>query len=692
MADTTDRIAVDVTLIDSTGPGAASAKRNISSLQDTGSTTASSVSSSLKSIGSNMKSVGTALTIGVTVPLVAVGVASMKMASQFQADMTLIQTQAGASASQVAEFSKQILAMSAAGSEFTPDQLANGLYHIISVGVPASQAMAALAATQKLAAIGQSDLETTTSTVAVAMKSGIAGANTFGQTVNTLNAIVGAGNMRMGDLIQALGPNGILGVSKSVGLSLQDTGAALAYMSDATGDPIASATHLRMAFTLMASGSAAANKSLQTIGLSTSQLGLDLQKGGLMGALGDLKSHLDDVFGPTTLTSAETYLNTLNTKGQAAANALGVASVNAFDVVSKAFGGAKTGASMIQLLEGFSSGALGQKETQIGDTSAAGNADYAATQQTTAYKMKAAWASVNSAMVSLGNTLNTQVIPIVVPFLAKVANWLEGIANWFDKLNNKQKDQVLAWAGIAIAAGPVLVIVGTLAGALGNIIALVDTLKIFQGVMLLWRGAMALTGIALNGLGVDVAGVRAAVLTLDAAVLAPVALVIATAGALGALALVYQKVQEIQQAISGAQQSQNNLTAQNLQILHAAAQTTDPTKKAELLKIANMGGNYTDQPIASGLGATILSAFGINYAGSYASGGVIPGASGAPSLAIVHGGETVVPAGQSAHTNNSIDIQNINLYTAAAAQEFFRQINQDTINIGKGLTTNQGVS
>jgi hypothetical protein len=59
---------------------------------------------------------------------------------------------------------------------------------------------------------------------------------------------------------------------------------------------------------------------------------------------------------------------------------------------------------------------------------------------------------------------------------------------------------------------------------------------------------------------------------------------------------------------------------------------------------------------------------------SLALGGVAANATGA-------GGNT---------TTQSVNIENVNLGDASAVREFFRQLNQDTINVGMGLTANQG--
>ena len=95
-------------------------------------------------------------------------------------------------------------------------QLAEALYHLKSVGLDNAQAMMALKTASDLAAVGGSNLEETTNAIAAAWRSGISGAQNFGQAAATVNAIIGAGNMRMQDFVAAMG-TGILSAANTFG-------------------------------------------------------------------------------------------------------------------------------------------------------------------------------------------------------------------------------------------------------------------------------------------------------------------------------------------------------------------------------------------------------------------------------------------------------------------------------------------
>ena len=70
----------------------------------------------------------------------AIGAVAVKSAVDFQTQMTKIQTQAGASATQVKQLSTAVLQL-APTTQQGPMQLAEALYHLKSVGMDNAQAM-----------------------------------------------------------------------------------------------------------------------------------------------------------------------------------------------------------------------------------------------------------------------------------------------------------------------------------------------------------------------------------------------------------------------------------------------------------------------------------------------------------------------------------------------------------------------
>ena len=180
---------------------------------------------------------------------VVAGAESVKMAVSFQASMEKIHTQAGAGQKSVDSLSKSVLKLGTY-AEQSPQQLADALFHLKSLGMQNVQAMRALKTASDLAAVGGANLEQTATAVGAAWRSGIKGAQNFGAAAGALNAIIGAGNMRMQDLIDALG-SGILPAARTFGVSLKSVGSALALLTDEGVPADSAANRLRMTLSLL---------------------------------------------------------------------------------------------------------------------------------------------------------------------------------------------------------------------------------------------------------------------------------------------------------------------------------------------------------------------------------------------------------------------------------------------------------
>lgn len=213
------------------------------------------------------------------------------MTSEFNSEMLKTSTQAGASAADVKTLSAEILNMKDA--QQGPDQLAESMYHLKSIGLDNVDAMKDLRASSDLAAVGGSNLEATTNALGGAWRSGIKGAQTFAMAAGTVNAIIGAGNMRMEDFVSAIG-TGILPAAKTFGVSLTQVGAGLALMTDEGVPAVDAATRLKMSFSLLAAPSNAAAKQLAKIGLTGLEMANTMRSpAGLVGTIQLLKDHLD---------------------------------------------------------------------------------------------------------------------------------------------------------------------------------------------------------------------------------------------------------------------------------------------------------------------------------------------------------------------------------------------------------------
>lgn len=317
-------------------------------------------------------------------------VVSAKKAIDFQTEMTKVQTQAGASAKDVAVLSKGVLELGKTTQQ-GPQKLAEAMYHLKSVGMDNASALKSLKVASDLAAVGGSELEDTTNALAGAWRSGIKGAETFSKAAGTVNAVIGAGNMRMEDFVEAIG-TGILPSAKSFGLSLNQVGAALALMTDEGVPAVDAATRLRMSFSLLGAPSAAADKQLEKIGLT----GLDLAKAmrgpqGLIGAVSLLKDHLDKS---------------------------GLSAAQASQLLSRAFGGGKSDSAILTMLNNLD--VLKLKQDQVNKSTSKFGPAVTAQRKTVSAQL----ALIESNLQVMAIDAGTKLLPPItnfVTFLTKTA-------------------------------------------------------------------------------------------------------------------------------------------------------------------------------------------------------------------------------------------------------------------------------
>ncbi len=422
-----------------------------------------------KSLSDGMKKTGQSLTTHVSLPIAGVAGASIKMASDFQSSMEQLVTQAGLPANQLQNLTNQVLNFANSGAQQAPEVLAQGMYHIISLGVPAANAMNVLKLASEESAMSGANLEDVSNALGAAIASNIKGSGNYQNAMAVLNATVGAGNMRMGDLALALG--NVLPQATTAGLSLKDVGAALATMTDNGMPAVDAATRLHMGIALMAAPTKAAAKALRSVGISQLELANDMRNKGLLAALEDLHNHL---------------VNAGLTANQQA------------QVLANAFGGGRTAGSIELLLNNLDR--VKDKYALINQGVGKFGQDVADQAQTAAAKFNEFKAQLSDAAIQVGNVL----LPIVETWLPKLANWITRIAQDFAHLSPGMQTAVIAFLGILAVLGPLLTIASNAITVFTSLSTAIKTIKtVLAGVNLATLGTVGifiLVGIAVAAL------------------------------------------------------------------------------------------------------------------------------------------------------------------------------------------------
>ncbi len=388
-------------------------------------------SSSVERMGASMQAAGRKLTTHMTLPLLGIAAVSAKLGVDFEASMELVHTQAGASQQEVEKLSKSVLKL--AGPVATaPKTLSEGLFHLESQGLRGAKAMEALRVSAEGAKLGQANLEDVTNALGAVISSKITGVKNYEQAMGQMNATVGAGDMRMQDLADAMG-TGLPAKAAIFGVSLDQVSAALAVFGDNNIRGAEAGTQLNSAMRLMGAPSKQAAKALEGVGISSRELADKLRSGGITAAIGDLRDHFKK---------------------------MGLDATEQGQVLTRAFGGKQAGGVMI-LMDQF-----GRLQTKLEEVRKGGKSfadDWTAYTKTTAYHLDAAGASMKAMGVSIGD--------ILLPVVSKLANFIGNLVAKFEGLSGSTKTAILIIGGIVAAIGPVIGVLGSLTTALAFVAA-----------------------------------------------------------------------------------------------------------------------------------------------------------------------------------------------------------------------------
>lgn len=349
-----------------------------------------------------------------------------KLAVEFEREMTLVHTQAGASAAEVASLKNQVLDLAKVMPQ-GPIELAKGLYHLESVGLRGAAAMDALKIAAEGAAVGHASLEQTTSALGAAWLVAIPGAGNLRHTMAMLNATVGAGNMRMDELVTALG-TGVLPTAKEAGLQLQDVMGALAILKDEGYGAYGAMAQFATALHFFTSPTAKATDAFKKLGMGQMELARTMREKGMVPALEELHTKLLE-FSPD-LTKQEKIMGEILPGGRGRVFRVLLNQIDRYQM----------------------------KIDQIMGTSGNFNQAVAATHETSAYKLDRAWSRLQVSLIKLGDALKGTLTPALTTFM----DWLSWAALELIDLPGQIKD---AWNALPGPIQDLIQVVFSLIGA-----------------------------------------------------------------------------------------------------------------------------------------------------------------------------------------------------------------------------------
>lgn len=425
---------------------------------------------SWETAGTKMSSVGQKMSTFITLPLVGIAAASVKTAGEFEATLNTMAAVAGVPGPELKKLGELAKKMGA-DTVFSANEAAESMLNLAKAGVSTADIMGGgVQATLALAAAGGLDLATAATVAGNAM-------NTFGlegkDAASIADALAGAANASsadVADLAMALSQGGL--AANAAGLSLQETTAVLAAFADAGLRGSDAGTSLKTFLLNLVPTSGPAREAMADLGLKFTDV---------HGAMLPLPEIADRLQRATKDLSDEQRTSALQV-------AFGTDAYRAALIISK-------------------EGSAGLAEYTAA-TSRVGTAAEVADARMKGWA--GTWEQFKGSMETAALSIGQVVIPAITPLVDKV----KGLADAVSSMDADNLQSIATFGGIAAAAGPVILVAGKLAGALGSIATMFGTtalaatgwgavaIGVAVGLALLWKNSETFRDVATKAFSV----------------------------------------------------------------------------------------------------------------------------------------------------------------------------------------------
>jgi TP901 family phage tail tape measure protein len=403
-------------------------------------------SSTIQGLGGFAAKAGTALTLGVTAPILAMGKASVDAASNFNQSMADISALTGSTGTKMQELSALALKMGQ-DTTFSATEASAGMLELLKSGLSVEQVMGGgLKGALDLAAAGNIS-------VAEAAIVGSTALNAFkddGLSMSdAADILAGAANASAADVGSlALGLSQASAVAAGVGLTFEDTATALALFANNGLKGSDAGTSLKTMLLNLQPTTKEQIALFDKLGLTTAEgTSAFFDQQGKLKSLSEIAGLLQGSL--SGMTDAQ-KLSTLET-------IFGSDAIRAANIV-------------------FKEGSDGVKKLK--DQMANVSAEEVA---------KARMDSFKGSVEQMKGSLETAGIVIgdkILPILEKLAGLVKGVADWFVKLNPDVQNTILIFLGVAAAIGPVLLVIAGVSALISLLIPVAAFLGTTIGVLM----------------------------------------------------------------------------------------------------------------------------------------------------------------------------------------------------------------
>lgn len=377
-------------------------------------------------LGSAMTTVGSSLTKYVTTPLVGIGTAAFAIGNKFESAMSKVQAISGATGEQLEALTDQAMDLGAS-TAFSASEAAAGMENLASAGFTVEEIMQAMPGLLDLAASSGAELGTAAEIAASAVRGfGLEASETahVADVFAEAAARTNAQTEDMGEAMKYTAP-----VANAMGISIEETAAAIGILSDAGIKGSQAGTSLRGALSRLAKPTKDAAAAMKKYGMSF----YDAQ--GNMLSLAGIVGQLEQ--GMAGLTQEQRNQALITIFGQEALSGI-------LTLMERGSGNLE---NLADEFENVSGSAQEMADIMMDNTA--------------------------GAIEELGGALETAAIniqQILAPMVTNVVQWITDLINVFNQMDDGTQTMIVTILSLVAAFGPFLLILGKIVSSFGGIV------------------------------------------------------------------------------------------------------------------------------------------------------------------------------------------------------------------------------
>ena len=420
--------------------------------------------------GKKISSVGSTLTKRVSVPLAGVGIAGLKVATDFEKSMSGVKAISGATGEEFTALREKAIDLGA-DTSFSANEVAKAMTEMAKAGWSSEQIIEGMGGVLSAAAASGEGLASVSTTVADAITGFGLEAKDSTRVADLLTQAANGGTIGVGDLGESF--KYVAPLANSMGLSIEDVTTALSAMSMSGIKGSQAGTALSGTLSRM-------NGSNEKVSETMSELGIKITKaGGGFKSLDEIVATLRTSFSGMTDSQKSYYATILaGQEGQKGLLALLNLSEEEYNKVAES----------------------------MDNSSGVAEKTAAVMQDNLQTKVEQLLGSLESLAIKMAD--------YVIPHLQEFVLWLTSLVDKFTALDPETQKMVLKLAAIAAAIGPVLMVFGKLTSSVDSIIT---TFGKIPGAIAKAKSAFTAVSAAIGGISAPVVAVVAVIGVLIAA-------------------------------------------------------------------------------------------------------------------------------------------------------------------------------